>query len=175
MAKNQGHLEKQRMKARLKSKLEAEKDRLKKDMNVQLNEQKSKTFKKGVRVLQEVLLDNNGPTHSSTTPYFDHSRYHIRGRVRSSRSDPKLDGNPVHDTLDPHGAALKLQHRRSRSQGSEGLMGLQIENALKKDIMAQIDLLSSSTPRKRSSADSTRADGSSSQDHMNVAGKRPRF
>ena len=44
LAKNQGHLEKQRMKARLKTKLEAEKERLKKDMIMQLREQKVRCF-----------------------------------------------------------------------------------------------------------------------------------
>ncbi|KAK7069128.1 Kinesin-like protein kif23 [Halocaridina rubra] len=169
MAKNQGHLEKQRMKARLKAKLEAEKDRLKKEMNVQLYEQKSKTFKKGVRVLQEVLLENQRPEVLSA-PYSD--RQFGRERVRSARSDPKLEGSQGHDSHDHQRS--RSHHRRSRSQDSDGWLGIHKENA-SKDIIGQLDLFAS-IPRKRSSSDSASGPNpSSSQDYLNTAGKRPRF
>ncbi|XP_068210272.1 kinesin-like protein KIF23 isoform X2 [Palaemon carinicauda] len=150
MAKNQGHLEKQRMKARLKSKLEAEKERLKKEMILQLNEHKSKTFKKGVKVLQEVLLDSN-TTNSSVTPSIVHSKpTPNRMRVRPSKSDPKMEVHQGYSILDLPG-----------------------EITLRDDILAQTELLSASL--KRSSASSTAKSASSSQENLNPSVKRARF
>ncbi|XP_064077220.1 LOW QUALITY PROTEIN: kinesin-like protein KIF23 [Macrobrachium nipponense] len=173
MAKNQGHLEKQRMKARLKSKLEAEKERLKKEMILQLNEHKSKTFKKGVKVLQEVLLDCNTP-NSSVLPSIVHTKpTPSRYRVRPTKSDPKLEVNEAHSVLDLPSTTSKPSLRRSKSFGSDGLELLNGENTLRGDILAQTELLSAS--RKRSSGESRARSGASSQENLNAGGKRARF
>ena len=54
------------------------------------------------------------------------------------------------------------------------IFAFQGENALKEDILAQMELLSSST-RKRSSAESMTRSGPSSQESFVVGGKRPRI
>ena len=48
-----------------------------------------------MRVLQEVLLEGS-TQNSSSAPFVDLDRPATRARVRSSRSDPKLQENPDH-------------------------------------------------------------------------------
>ncbi|XP_076070028.1 kinesin family member pavarotti isoform X2 [Oratosquilla oratoria] len=64
MAMSQGHLEKQRMKAKLKAKLEIERDRLVKEMNRNLTEQKhslkNQMYNSQARALKEIFGRNTG-------------------------------------------------------------------------------------------------------------------
>nr|XP_027230182.1 kinesin-like protein KIF23 isoform X1 [Penaeus vannamei] len=125
IAKSQGQLEKQRMKARLKCKLEIEKDKLKNDMQTKLSEQKSKMFHSQVRALQEIFLDDN-QTPGSRVPSTSDSdlRQPRQGSqnqgIKGSTSDPKLNVSQAFLTPDLRGPAVSNQrHRRSRSQGAD--------------------------------------------------------
>ncbi|XP_071535053.1 kinesin-like protein KIF23 isoform X2 [Panulirus ornatus] len=125
MAKAQGQIEKQRMKARLKTKLEQEKEKLKNDMNTKLSQQKSKIYQTQVRALQEILLDGNENTPTNFPPSSSETdlsqlRHNTRSPVKSSISDPKLNASQAIHTSDLHGpAVVNLRHRRSRSQGTD--------------------------------------------------------
>ncbi|XP_053648814.1 kinesin-like protein KIF23 isoform X1 [Cherax quadricarinatus] len=123
MAKAQGQIEKQRMKARLKTKLEQEREKLKTGMIAKLSQQKSRIYQTQVRALQEILLDGNPSTQVSCPSVSDSDISQIRPTTRSqnkSNSDPKLEAsNAIHTSDIFSSGVVNLRHRRSRSQGAE--------------------------------------------------------
>ncbi|XP_042224138.1 kinesin-like protein KIF23 isoform X1 [Homarus americanus] len=125
MAKTQGHLDKQRMKAWHKTKLEQEKEKIKNGLNAKFTQKKSKIYHTQVRALQEILLDGTSNTPVSFPPSSSDSdlsqiRPTARSAIKASTSDPKLNSSQAVPTPDLYGpAVVNLRHRRSRSQGAE--------------------------------------------------------
>ncbi|XP_045585184.2 kinesin-like protein KIF23 isoform X1 [Procambarus clarkii] len=127
MAKAQGQIDKQRMKAIHKAKLEQEKEKLKNGMKVELSQQKSILFQTQVRALKEMLLDGKPntcpascPPPSSSDSDLSQMRPSTRSTVTPSTSDPRLDGTRVIHASGSRGqAVVNLRHRRSRSQGAD--------------------------------------------------------
>ncbi|KAK3876291.1 hypothetical protein Pcinc_018919 [Petrolisthes cinctipes] len=120
MAKVQGHLDKQRMKARLKTKLELEKERLKNDMNTKLTQQKSRIYRTQVKALKEMLLENdNKQTPRSSTESEPPAASATPGFRPRTNSDPSINTSQqqLGDLAGP--AVVNLRHRRSRSQGCD--------------------------------------------------------
>ncbi|CAL4093647.1 unnamed protein product, partial [Meganyctiphanes norvegica] len=101
-AKSRGEMEKQRMKAKLKMKLEAERDRLVHDMNSKLKEQehalKKQMYKESVKTLQNMFGSD--------------------GRVHHSASDTDISGSHTHRTNNENMTPGPYRHRRSKSTGT---------------------------------------------------------
>ncbi|XP_050689263.1 kinesin-like protein KIF23 isoform X5 [Eriocheir sinensis] len=114
MARAQSHIEKQRMRAKLRNKLEQEKVKLKSTLNTELCNQKSKIYQTQVKVLQEVLFNGKPSTASSSDTDLPSLPPDIP--IKPSISDPKLTMTPAPQRSAP---VVNLRHRRSRSQGAD--------------------------------------------------------
>ncbi|KAK8396601.1 hypothetical protein O3P69_004941 [Scylla paramamosain] len=102
MAKVQSQIEKQRMKTKLRTKLEQEKMKLKSTLNTELHHQKSKIYQSQVKALKQALFSNKqtvptAPLQPSTTSSSDTDLTAIPDKtpIKASTSDPKLNMTPA--------------------------------------------------------------------------------